>query len=129
MPRFQLCVLALLIGGALSSATPALGAAGQDAANPAKLDIALKTLPAAGQDKFEVTIKDASGKPVTDVDVSLQLTMAAMPTMKSEVKTKLEEGKYTGTGQMSMAGAWNVTITVKRDGKQIAEKKSTVDKK
>ena len=128
MSRFQLYVAALLIGGALSSATPAVAAAGQDA-NPAKLDIALKTVPSAGQDKFEVTIKDANGKPVTDVDVSLQLTMAAMPTMKSEVKTKLEEGKYTGTGQMSMAGAWNVTITVKRDGKQIAEKKSTVDKK
>ena len=128
MSRFQLYVAALLIGGALSSATPAVAAAGQDA-NPAKLDIALKTVPSAGQDKFEVTIKDANGKPVTDVDVSLQLTMAAMPTMKSEVKSKLEEGKYTGTGQMSMAGAWNVTITVKRDGKQIAEKKSTVDKK
>ena len=98
-------------------------------ANAAKLDIALKTLPSpAGQDKFEVTIKDASGKPVTDVDVSLQLTMAAMPTMKSDVKMKLEEGKYTGTGQMSMAGAWDVTVTVKKDGKQIAEKKSTLTK-
>ena len=49
--------------------------------------------------------------------------------MKSDVKMKLEEGKYTGTGAMSMAGAWNVTVTVKKDGKQIAEKKSTVDKK
>ena len=129
MPRFRLFVTALLLGGALASTAPTVDAAGQDAANPLKLDIALKTTPAPGQDKFEVTIKDASGKPVTDVDVSLQLTMAAMPTMKSEVKTKLEEGKYTGTGQMSMAGAWNVTITVKKDGKQIAEKKSTVDKK
>ena len=130
MPRLLLCVAALLIGGALASTTSTLGAAGQDAANPAKLDIALKTLPSpSGQDTFEVTIKDANGKPVTDVDVSLQLTMAAMPTMKSDVKTKLEEGKYTGTGQMSMAGAWNVTVTVKKDGKQIAEKKSTVDKK
>jgi nitrogen fixation protein FixH len=130
MPRISLFVALLLIGGALTSTTPALGAAGQDAANPAKLEIALKTLPpTAGQDKFEVTIKDATGKPVTDVDVSLQLTMAAMPTMKSDVKMKLEEGKYTGSGQMSMAGAWNVTVTVKKDGKQIAEKKSTVDKK
>jgi nitrogen fixation protein FixH len=124
MPRFHLVVAALLIAGL---ASPPLAAAGQDA-NPLKLDIALKTVPSAGQDKFEVTIKDAAGKPVTDVDVSLQLTMAAMPTMKSEVKTKLEEGKYTGTGQMSMAGAWNVTVTVKKDGKQIAEKKSTVTK-
>ena len=75
MPRLQLCVAALLIGGALASTTTTLGAAGQDATNPAKLDIAMKTLPSpAGQDKFEVTIKDASGKPVTDVDVSLQLT-------------------------------------------------------
>jgi len=129
MPRFQLYAAALLISGALASTTATLVAGGQDAANPAKLDIALKTLPAAGQDKFEVTIKDANGKPLTDVDVSLQLTMAAMPTMKSDVKMKLDEGKYTGTGQMSMAGAWNVTVTVKKDGKQIAEKKSTVDKK
>ena len=80
MSRFSRFAALLLIGGALASTSPALGAAGQDAANPLKLDIALKTVPAAGQDKFEVTIKDASGKPVTDADVSLQLTMTAMPT-------------------------------------------------
>ena len=129
MPRFRLFVTALLLGGALASTAPTVDAAGQDAANPLKLDIALKTTPAPGQDKFEVTIKDAAGKPVTDVEVSLQLTMIAMPSMKSEVKTKLEEAKYTGSGQLSMAGDWSVTVIVKKGGKQIAEKKSTVNKK
>lgn len=129
MTRSNLLLAVIVAGGALLVAPASLRAAAQAAANTAKLDIALKTLPSpAGQDKFEVTIKDANGKPVTDVDVSLQLTMAAMPTMKSDVKMKLEEGKYTGTGQMSMAGAWNATVTVKKDGKQIAEKKSTLTK-
>ena len=129
MIRSNLFLAVIVAGGALLGAPAHLHAATQAAPDAAKLDIALKTLPSpAGQDKFEVTLKDASGKPVTDVDVSLQLTMAAMPTMKSDVKMKLEEGKYTGTGQMSMAGAWNVTVTVKKDGKQIAEKKSTLTK-
>jgi nitrogen fixation protein FixH len=129
MTRSNLFLAVIVAGGALLGAPAHLHAAPQAAPDAAKLDIALKTLPSpAGQDKFEVTLKDASGKPVTDVDVSLQLTMAAMPTMKSDVKMKLEEGKYTGTGQMSMAGAWNVTVTVKKDGKQIAEKKSTLTK-
>ena len=129
MTRSSFVLAVIVAGGALLASPVQLRAAAQAAPNAAKLDIALKTLPSpAGQDKFEVTIKDANGKSVTDVDVSLQLTMAAMPTMKSDVKMKLEEGKYTGTGQMSMAGAWDVTVTVKKDGKQIAEKKSTLTK-
>ena len=68
-------------------------------------------------------------KPLTDVDVSLQLVMTAMPSMKSDVKMKAEDGKSTATSQVTMAGAWNVTVTVKKDGKRIGEKKSTLTAK
>ena len=131
MIRQTLSVVALVLGGALLSGPPALQAS-QDAANPAKLDIAIKTLPAParmGEIKFEVTVKDADGKTLTDVDVSIQLVMTAMPSMKSDVKMKAEDGKYTATSQVTMAGAWNVTVTVKKDGKQLGEKKSTLTAK
>lgn len=135
MRRFCLFVAALLVGGTLSlmpSTTMAVSAAGQAAANPAKLDITLSTVPGpakAGENKFEVTVKDASGKPLTDVDVTLQLVMPAMPgmaEMKSDVTLKVAEGKFTGTGQMGMMGNWNATVTVKKDGKLLGEKKSTL---
>jgi hypothetical protein len=130
MTRRQLFVATVLLAGIVCSTASSSSA--QDAANPAKLDIALSTVPApakAGENKFEVTVKDASGKPLADVDVTLQLVMPAMPgmaEMKSDVKLKAEEGKFTGTGQMGMMGNWNTTVTVKKDGKLLAEKKSTL---
>jgi hypothetical protein len=35
-------------------------------------------------------------------------------------------GKYSGKGQVMMAGTWNVTIAVKKAGKPIGEKKTTL---
>jgi nitrogen fixation protein FixH len=100
-----------------------------------KLDIAVKTTPSPavhGDNKFEVTVKDAAGKPVTDVDVALQLVMPAMPgmgEMKTDVKLKVEDDKFVGTGQLGMSGTWNVAVTVKKDGKTLAEQKSKLPAK
>src|SRR6266853_642054 len=53
------------------------------AAPAAKLDIAFLARPAkTGENTFEVLVKDAAGKPVTDADVSVGLFMPAMPAMK-----------------------------------------------
>ncbi|MDO8794933.1 MAG: FixH family protein [Vicinamibacterales bacterium] len=102
------------------------------AAPAKKLDIAFTSSPKptrTGDNTFEVTVKDATGKPVTDADVSVLLVMPAMPAMKmpamrNEVKLKhAGAGKYTGTGQVMTGGMWTVTISVKENGKEVGQKK------
>lgn len=98
------------------------------------LDITLTkpTAAKAGDNDFEVVVKDSSGKPVTNADVSVLFVMPAMPAMKMpemrhEVKlTAAGNGKYTGKGQVMMAGKWNVTVSVKQRGKEIGQKTLTV---
>ena len=100
-----------------------------------KIDIAFQSLPKpakTGENTFEVTVTDASRKPVADAEVSVLLTMPAMPAMKmpamrNEVKLKpAGAGKYTGTGQVMPGGMWTVTVSVKEDGKEIGQKKLTL---
>jgi len=135
MTRSSVFLAVLVSGGALVAAPAHLHAAAQAAADAAKLDITLKTDPAQaaarGDNKFEVVVKDAEGHALTDVDVSVHLNMPAMPAMampamNSDVKMKAAGGKYTGTGQLGMSGTWNVTVTVKKNGKEIGEKKLTL---
>jgi YtkA-like protein len=53
--------------------------------------------------------------------------MGAMPEMKNNVTLKHQkEGRYVGTGQVMMAGKWDVTVSVKRAGKEIGSKKFPV---
>jgi hypothetical protein len=84
--------------------------------------------PKTGENVFEVTVKDPMGQPVTDADVSVQLFMPAMPTMNMPSmrnETKLPHvggGVYRGPGQVMMAGRWDVTVTVAKDGKPLGRK-------
>jgi hypothetical protein len=63
------------------------------------------------------------------------LTMPAMPAMKmaamhNDVMLKpAAAGTYTGTGQVPMAGKWNVTVSVKQGGKEVGQKKVTLTAK
>jgi len=38
-------------------------------------------------------------------------------------------GTYAGTGQVMVAGKWNVTVSVKQGGKEIGQKKLTLTAK
>jgi nitrogen fixation protein FixH len=84
--------------------------------------------PKAGENQFDVTLKGADGKPVADADVAVSFVMPAMPAMnmaemRSDVKLKpAGAGKYAGSGQVPMAGTWNVTVTVKQGGKELGQK-------
>jgi hypothetical protein len=40
-----------------------------------------------------------------------------------------KEGSYTGSGQVAMAGNWDVTVTVKRAGKELGSKKFPITAK
>jgi nitrogen fixation protein FixH len=94
--------------------------------------IALKTVPTpprSGDNAFEVTVKEAAGKPVTDAEVTVALYMAAMPAMsmpemRNSVALKHQaDGLYRGTGQVPMAGQWEVTVSAKRSGKELGSRK------
>ena len=121
---------------AFALAVPAFVSAQGDA--KPTLDITLTSKPSppkTGDNAFEVVVKDLSGKPVTDADVSVQLYMAAMPAMKmpgmrNTVALKhAKDGVYTGTGKVMMAGGWDATVSVKRAGKEIGSKKFPITAK
>lgn len=141
---------AIACGLAILAATVAIAAsqnsakkAGQKAAAKSEPTIILTTKPAqpaSGDNEFTVSVQDSAGNPVVGADVSVLLLMPAMPTMHmpemtNTVLLKTAEGKdakpgtYTGRGQVQTPGRWNVTISVKLDGKKFAEKKLTLNAK
>jgi hypothetical protein len=86
----------------------------------------------SGDNAIEVMVKGADGNAISDADVSVLFVMPAMPAMKmpemrNEVKLKAAGGgKYTGSGSLAMAGNWTTTISVKKGGKEIGQKKVTL---
>src|SRR5713226_4613204 len=137
--RHALFVLGVAaLGVMVASASAAQAPAKSNAkAKPARLNIMLMKPTAAktGDNQFEVMVQSADGKPVSDADVSLLFVMPAMPAMKmpemrNEVKLmSAGGGTYTGTGQVTMAGKWTVTVSVKQGGKEIGRKKLTLTAK
>ena len=100
-----------------------------------QLDITFRSQPdppKIGENQFEATIKDSSGKPIVDADVSVQFFMAAMPTMnmpamRNEVKLAAAgNGVYRGSGQVMMAGRWDATVMVTRSGQRLGSKQLPV---
>jgi hypothetical protein len=69
---------------------------------------------------------------VVDASVSATFSMPAMPAMnmpEMHTTTALEHqggGRYVGTGQLSMTGTWNVTVTVSRDGARVGSARFTL---
>ena len=128
----------LVAGAAIAIMTTVplhLAAAAQQPAAGQKptVDITLTSKPSppkTGENTFEVTVKDAAGKPIADAEVTAMFYMAAMgamPEMKNTVTLKHQkEGRYVGTGQVMMTGKWDVTVSVKRAGKEIGSKKFPV---
>lgn len=133
----------LILGVAALSAIVASASAAQAPgkssakAKPARLNIMLMKPTAAktGDNQFEVMVNGADGKPIADAEVSVMLVMPAMPAMKmAEMHNKImlkpaAAGTYTGTGQVMMAGKWNVTVSVKQGGKELGQKKVTLTAK
>jgi nitrogen fixation protein FixH len=82
----------------------------------------------SGDNTIEVTVRQKDGSPITDADVTAVFSMPAMPTMnmpamRSEARlTHVEGGQYRGTGQLSMSGTWNVTVTATRKGEPVGRR-------
>ena len=87
--------------------------------------------PKMGETTFEAMVM-MGGQPVTDADVSVELFMAAMPSMnmaemKSSIPLKHEgNGRYSGAGNVMMAGTWDATVSVKRSGQEIGNRKVAI---
>ena len=88
--------------------------------------------PKVGQNQFEVTVKDATGKAIDDAQVTVQFYMAAMPTMNMPAMRndfKLAPaggGVYRGAGEILMASQWEVTVSVARGGQRLGSKQITL---
>ena len=88
--------------------------------------------PRSGANTFEVAVADAQGQPVTDADVSVVFYMASMPTMNMPAMqtdaplSHLGGGVYRGAGEVTMAGCWDVTVQVNRDGLQLDSRVFTI---
>lgn len=88
--------------------------------------------PRSGENQLEAVVKMPDGKPVTGAEVSVVFFMAAMPTMnmpamRNEAKlAHAGNGVYRGRGQVMMAGRWDVTVNVLRDGQRIGSQQISV---
>jgi len=88
--------------------------------------------PKAGDNTFEVTVKEPDGSPVTDATVTTVFSMPAMPSMNMPAMRSTAtlgheaSGRYRGAGQLSMGGTWNVTVTVSRGFEELGSKKFSV---
>jgi len=125
----------LLLGTACSDDRPPVaGSSPSASADKQALSITFRTLesPTAGDNKVEAVVKQADGTPITDATVAVTFRMPAMPTMNMpEMHSTAPlvhegEGRYVGTGQLDMAGSWNVTVAVSRAGTQLGSARFTV---
>ena len=108
-----------------SARQPAATAATQSSV---KVSFAVQPDPPKGgaENNFQVTVTDASGKPLPDLKVAVTLVMPAMPSMNMpEMRSSFElpwmaaNGTYKGRGTIAMAGSWTVSVEVRKDGKLI----------
>lgn len=123
-----------MAGGEAASAMPAASPAGPTP-TPAVLDIAFRIQPdppRVGENALEVSVKDAQGRPVTDGEVSVAFFMPpmasmGMPAMRNSATLQhAENGVYRGTGEVLMAGRWDVTVTVSRAGQRAGSKRLAI---
>jgi hypothetical protein len=116
-----------------SESAPAASAPAAPAqAGTQAVDITFKTDPVRmGENTFEVMVMQ-DGKPVSDAMVTTEFFMAAMPSMnmpamRNEAKlVHAGNGVYRGSGQVIMAGRWDVTVNVMRDGQRIGSHQLSV---
>lgn len=85
-----------------------------------------------GDNTIQVTVRRADGSPVTDGTVTAVFSMPAMPSMNMpamRTDTTLQhegEGRYRGTGQLSMGGTWTVGITIAQGSKELATRRLSI---
>ena len=87
--------------------------------------------PVVGDNNVTIGIKGAGGHHVKDAQVKVEYSMPAMPgmpPMNYKVDAVLKGDEYKATMGLSMAGSWNITVKIAREGKT-SSLKFTVDAK
>jgi hypothetical protein len=88
--------------------------------------------PAKGDNSVQVTVTKSDGSPLIAATVTAVFSMPAMPSMNMPAMrsdTALEhegEGRYRGTGRLSMGGTWNVAITIADGSKEVATRQTSI---
>ncbi len=88
-----------------------------------------KNPPIAGENVLTVSVKDASGKAVTDAKVKVDYSMPAMPGMPAmnyKTDAVIKDGQYSAKLNLSMSGGWNIAVKIARGGK-ISTMKFSID--
>jgi Cu(I)/Ag(I) efflux system membrane fusion protein/cobalt-zinc-cadmium efflux system membrane fusion protein len=89
--------------------------------------------PRKGSNTVRVRVTGPDGKPIAGAEVSVTFFMAAMPAMgMAAMNTTIKAsdqggGRYTGEGSLDAGGTWQVTVTVRRQGRTLAAKHYTVN--
>jgi len=87
--------------------------------------------PVVGDNKVTIEIKDSAGHHVRDAKVVVDYSMPAMPGMPpmSYKADAVQKGDgYAATMNLSMAGPWNISVRITREGKT-SSMKFTIDAK
>ncbi|HUO81424.1 MAG TPA: efflux RND transporter periplasmic adaptor subunit [Gammaproteobacteria bacterium] len=90
-------------------------------AGPFRVGVAVDpTSPRVGDNRLTVSLKDAGGQPVPEANIRAVAEMAAMGAMPAmRAPADLEEvapGRYTGAFDLSMSGAWPLTLSIEKAG-------------
>jgi RND family efflux transporter MFP subunit len=89
--------------------------------------------PRKGSNSVRVKVTGADGKPVAGAEVNVTFFMAAMPAMgMAAMSTTIKAGDqgggmYAGQGNLESGGTWQVTVTVRKQGRTLAAKHLTVN--
>ncbi len=90
-----------------------------------------KNPPIVGNNNMAITIKDGSGKNITDAKVKVEYSMppmSGMPAMSYKSDAALQGNEYKGKMNFSMAGSWNVEVQIAQ-AQKVKKVKLNVDVK
>ena len=89
--------------------------------------------PQKGNNVFRVKLTDANGAALSGAEVSVTLSMPAMPEMgMAAMRTPVAlsdkgNGLYEGSGVLGSGGTWQTTILAKKNGQIVASKQLSVN--
>jgi hypothetical protein len=132
-----LCLLTLSCGGGDSSPAgtraPAVSSSAAESTGSVSIEFRVQPdPPRAGENRLEVDVRQADHAPVLDATVTVVFSMPAMPSMNmpamrsTTTLTHDSSGLYRGVGSLSMAGTWNVAVTVSRGDQELGQKRFSV---
>jgi RND family efflux transporter MFP subunit len=89
--------------------------------------------PHKGSNVFRVKLTDTNGASISGAEVSITLSMPAMPEMgMAAMRTPVTlndkgNGVYEGSGDLGSGGTWQTTILAKKNGQTIASKQLSMN--